>query len=165
MDSYEPIEITEMAKNAADEFAKYFKDTTHSDGLRNTGSAGSTGGLKAPSYERKIRPDKDLKSKGRIKLKTLGRDGIMLNHETIDLRYVEQLMDTEQLNTLSQVVRYLEERVFDGKKTLQECVEELADRMENTGFSVVLEGNSLPGNLAMPRKQEIYACLNRYRRL
>ena len=62
-----------------------------------------------------------------------------LNHETIDLRYVEQLMDSEQLASLGNVVKHLEENVCDG--------------------------SYLPGNLAMPRKQEIYACLNRYRRL
>ena len=33
----------------------------------------------------------------------------MIGHETIDLRYVEQLVDSEQLNTLGQIVRFLEE--------------------------------------------------------
>ena len=35
-----------------------------------------------------------------MKLKTMGRDAVMIGHETIDLRYVEQLVDSEQLNTL-----------------------------------------------------------------
>jgi hypothetical protein len=33
------------------------------------------------------------------------------------------------------------------------------------GLCAVCDGSYLPGNLAMPRKQEIYACLNRYRKL
>ena len=46
----------------------------------------------------------------------MGRDAIMIGHETIDLRYVEQLVDSEQLNTLGQIVRFLEEEIFDGKE-------------------------------------------------
>ena len=47
----------------------------------------------------------------------MGRDGVTLNHETIDLRYVEQLMDSEQLASLGNVVKHLEENVFDGRFT------------------------------------------------
>ena len=36
---------------------------------------------------------------------------------------------------------------------------------ETKGFEAVCGGESVPGNLALPRKQEIYACVNRYRGL
>ena len=36
-----------------------------------------------------------------MKLKTMGRDGISINRDTIDVRYVEQLADTEQLAALA----------------------------------------------------------------
>ena len=95
----------------------------------------------------------------------MGRDGVTLNHETIDLRYVEQLMDSEQLTSLGYIVKHLEENVFDGKRTLGQVIEELYQKLYSQGLGPVCDGSYLPGNLAMPRKQEVYACLNRYRRL
>ena len=95
----------------------------------------------------------------------MGRDAIMIGHETIDLRYVEQLVDSEQLNTLGQIVRFLEEEIFDGKKTLGQAVEQAEKLLDKRGPAGMCEGNIVPGNLARPRIQEIYACMNRYRKL
>ena len=150
MDRYVPREITEHAKTAARDYPRLElpKD-----------------GPGEPSFDRKIRRNPGLKNKGRVKIKTQGRDGVVLNHETIDLRYVEQLMDSEQLTSLGNIVKYLEEDVFDGRKTLKQTIEELYKKMDAQGLGAVCDGSYLPGNLAMPRKQEIYACLNRYRRL
>ena len=150
MDRYVPKEITKEAKAAAEDYPKLELPKE---------------GPKKPSLDRKIRSYPALKSKGRIKIKTMGRDGVTLNHETIDLRYVEQLVDSEQLVTLGNVVKHLEENVFDGKKTLSQTIEELYKRLDSQGLGAVCDGSYLSGNLAMPRKQEIYACLNRYRKL
>ena len=95
----------------------------------------------------------------------MGKDGVQLNHETIDLRYVEQLSDAEQLTCLGHIVKYMEESLLDGKKTVQQLVEQVLTELEEKGFSAVCDGGYLPGNLALPRKQEIYACVNRYRGL
>ena len=89
----------------------------------------------------------------------------MIGHETIDLRYVEQLLDSEQLNTLGQIVRFLEEEIFDGRKTLGQAIEQVENILDKKGLAGVCEGNTVPGNLARPRIQEIYACMNRYRKL
>ncbi len=150
MDRYVPKEITKEAKAAAEDYPKLELPKE---------------GPQKPSLDRKIRSYPALKSKGRIKIKTMGRDGVTLNHETIDLRYVEQLVDSEQLVTLGNVVKHLEENVFDGKKTLSQTIEELYKRLDSQGLGAVCDGSYLSGNLAMPRKQEIYACLNRYRKL
>lgn len=150
MDRYVPKEITESAKAAAREYPELELPKE---------------GPKKPSFDRKIRSYPGLKSKGRIKIKTMGRDGVTLNHETIDLRYVEQLMDSEQLTSLGNIVKYLEENVFDGRHTLGQTIEELYKKLDVRGLCAVCDGSYLPGNLAMPRKQEIYACLNRYRKL
>ena len=150
MDCYVPRKITELAKEEAKGYPRLQlpEDTPV-----------------LPDFDRKVKPSAGLRQKGRVKLKTMGRDGVMLNHETIDLRYVEQLADAEQLTMLGQITRYLEEEVFDGRKTLKQAVEQVAEQLETKGASVVCEGNVLPGNLAFPRRQEIYACLNRYRKL
>lgn len=150
MDKYVPKEITEFAKKAAAEYPSLNLPEEKPE---------------HPSFDRKVRKNPGIRQKGRVKLKTMGRDAVMISHETIDLRYVEQLADGEQLNTLGQVVRFLEEEVFDGKKTLGQAVEQVERTLCNKGLAGVCEGNVIPGNLAMPRKQEIYACLNRYRKL
>ena len=150
MDKYVPKEITELAKKAAADYpALKFPEEKP----------------KEPSYDRKVRRNPGIRQKGRVKLKTMGRDAIMIGHETIDLRYVEQLVDSEQLNTLGQIVRFLEEEIFDGKKTLGQAVEQVEKLLDKKGPAGVCEGSIVPGNLARPRIQEIYACMNRYRKL
>jgi len=69
------------------------------------------------------------------------------------------------LTSLGNIVRYLEEKLFDGKKTLGQAIEEMNRRLATQGLDVLSEGGCVAGNLAIPRKQEIYACLNRYRQL
>ncbi|MFR8545742.1 MAG: P-loop domain-containing protein, partial [[Clostridium] scindens] len=150
MDRYVPKEITALAKDAAKEYPKLM--------LPEEKPA-------RPSFDRMVRSNPGIRSKGRVKLKTLGRDGVMLNHDTIDLRYVEQLVDSEQLTSLGNIVRYLEEKLFDGKRTLGQAIEEMNQRLVAQGLDVLSEGGCVAGNLALPRKQEIYACLNRYRQL
>ena len=150
MDKYVPKEITELAKKAAADYpALKFPEEKP----------------KEPSYDRKVRRNPGIRQKGRVKLKTMGRDAVMIGHETIDLRYVEQLVDIEQLNTLGQIVRFLEEEIFDGKKTLGQAVEQAEKLLDKRGPAGMCEGNIVPGNLARPRIQEIYACMNRYRKL
>ena len=150
MDKYVPKEITEFAKKAAADYpALKFPEEKP----------------KEPSYDRKVRKNPGIRQKGRVKIKTMGRDAIMIGHETIDLRYVEQLVDSEQLNTLGQIVRFLEEEIFDGKKTLGQAVEQAEKLLDKKGPAGVCEGSIVPGNLARPRIQEIYACMNRYRKL
>jgi hypothetical protein len=46
----------------------------------------------------------------------MGKDGIQMNRETIELRYVEQIVDAEQTNVLGYLVKYAEQNLFDGKK-------------------------------------------------
>ena len=120
---------------------------------------------KAPSFERPLEKNKTLWEKDRFKMKTMGLDGILLQKETIDLRFVEQLVDTEQLNALGYLLRYAQTHIVDGRKTLKEVIEKLYALVEENGISAVCEGNYLPVNMAIPRKQEMFACFNRYRGL
>lgn len=114
--------------------------------------------------ERVVKVDTAFQKDNRIKMKTMGRDGISINKETVDLRYVEQLVDTEQLNALAHILKFMKLHVFEGKTTLQYGVEQLYRQMQQKGFAAFC-GNNIPGNLVLPRKQEIYAMLNRCRNL
>ena len=57
----------------------------------------------------------------------------------------------------------MEEQEFDGRKEAGQIIGRLMKELEVEGFTVVCESENVPGNLAMPRKQEVYACVNRYR--
>lgn len=150
MNQYEPVEITEFAKKEAERFP-----------MPEVTPPKQT----APSFARCIRADRAFREDGRMKLKTMGRDGISINHDTIDVRYVEQLVDTEQLSALAYLLKYAEGHVFDGRRTLTESVDALMKVLEEKGLSAVCESSYLPCGLAMPRRQEIFACINRYRKI
>lgn len=150
MDHYLPKDITDFAKKEAADFP-----------LPEEPVSPAT----EPSYARTVKSDNSFRKNDRIKIKTQGKDSILINRDAIDLRYVEQLTDTEQLGTLGQLMKYAQLHLFDNKRTLGESAEELWKILEQKGISAVCEGSYVPGGFAMPRKQEIYACLNRYRAL
>ena len=97
-----------------------------------------------------------------MKVKTFGKDSFSLDKETVDLRYVEQLADSEQTNALAHLLRYGLEQVMDGKKTVQQTVDILDGLLEKKGWEPFC-GSYIPCGLARPRRQEIFACLNRFR--
>lgn len=150
MDHYLPKDITAFAKGEAAAFPLPEEPVSPAN---------------EPSYQRIVKVDGAFRKNDRIKIKTQGKDSIVINKDTIDLRYVEQLTDMEQLGTLGQLMKYAQLHLFDSKRTLGDAAEELGKILDEKGISAVCEGNYVPGGYAMPRKQEIYACLNRYRQL
>lgn len=77
----------------------------------------------------------------------MGKDGIQMNRETIELRYVEQIVDAEQTNVLGYLVKYAEQNLFDGKKTIQQVVDAMEQKMERDGLASIAESSYLPVNL------------------
>ncbi|MDC7289542.1 ABC-ATPase domain-containing protein [Blautia schinkii] len=100
----------------------------------------------------------------RLKTKTHGRDGFSLGKQDIDLRYVEQLIDTEQTAALGLLLKYAVENMIDGKRTLPEIVEFLHARLTEKGLAFLADGSYISCGYALPRIQEIYSCFNRFRR-
>lgn len=96
------------------------------------------------------------------KVKTLGKTSFMMDKETLDLRYVEQLVDTEQTAALSYLLRYGKEHYAGSNLTLTELVEKLTALINEQGLSAICDSSYVPTSLALPRVQEIYACFNRY---
>ena len=120
---------------------------------------------KSPVFARCPAQNRAYRSSDRIKMKTIGREAVQINRESIDLRYVEQLTDSEQVTALGYCVRYAEKHFFGGRTTIQEVVRKLEEKIEQDGLSVLCESTSSVACLAMPREQEIFACFNRYRGL
>lgn len=150
MNRYMPQDITDRAKEAAKEFPLPLEDASP---------------YHTPNRRRIYAKDGKFAAEQRIKSKVMGRDGITINRDTIDLRYVEQLCDGEQLAGLAQLMKYMRARVLDGKKDLIQCVEETLVLYENKGWQGICGGGYLPTSISMPRKQEIFACINRWRSL
>ena len=99
-----------------------------------------------------------------LKVKTHDRYTFSIGKEIIDLRYVEQLADFEQTSALASMLRFACESLIDNQLTLDEVAKKLISILETKGFSGISSTSYLSCGLAMPRKQEIYACLNRFRR-
>lgn len=150
MNRYEPVEITALAKEAAQEFPLPAGDVPPIEDLK---------------FGRIVPMDKKFRSENRIKTKTMGMDGISINRENIDLRYLEQLVDPEQLNALAQLMKYIRAQEADGKKDMVELVDQVLAALAAGGFEKIQGGGTLPGNLALPRRQEIFGCMNRWREL
>ena len=115
-------------------------------------------------YNRMLKAGKLEKKHGQIKTKQFGKDSFSIGRETVDLKYVEQIADSEQTTTLSCVLRVILERM-EGKReqSLDMMIEKVWKEMEQTGLKALVSGAYISASMAMVRKQEIYACLNRYR--
>lgn len=149
MDSYVPKEITGLAKKAAEAFG---------EGVASLGMAKATFS-RIPSVLRTGGKD------DRSKVKVMGRDSLMIDREVVDLRYVEQLVDTEQLGALGYFLQYSGNHLIDGKRTLVQVVDELEKKVKKDGLASLAERGYLPMDLAVPRRQEIFAAFDRCRGL
>ena len=150
MDRYVPKDITAYAKKEAENFPMI--------------SAPEEPAAK-PDLGRCPRPDKAFRGNDRIKMKTLGKEGVMINRDTIDLRYVEQITDSEQVTALGYCVRYAQKHLLDGRKDLRQIVAELEQTIEKGTLAALCESTSSISCMARPRRQEIFACFNRCRNL
>lgn len=150
MDRYVPREITAYAKQEAKAFPAL---------------SGIEEKAKLPTFERCPGQSKGFKENDRMKTKTLGREAVQINKETIDLRYVEQIADSEQVTALGACLCYAQQHLLDRKRSVQEVVGIIEDKIEKEGLASLNRGKSSIANMAVPRRQEIFACLNRYRGL
>ena len=73
-----------------------------------------------------------------------------------------RLWMVEQTAALAAMLRYTMEHI-NGSNRISEIVEMLEKEISNGGLEAVVGGDCVRCGLAMPRKQEIFACFNRYR--
>lgn len=156
MDNYHPVDITAVTKKLCQE---YPLSDIEAPAFRLPGSHRiMTKAKVTPSrHSRPGQPE-------RLKTKVHGKDGFSLGKTEVDLRYVEQLIDSEQTASLALLLKYACEHLIDGKRTLPEIITYLDTQLKRQGLSFFSEGSYIPCGYAMPRIQEIYSCFNRYRR-
>ncbi|AGF54494.1 putative ABC-class ATPase [Clostridium saccharoperbutylacetonicum] len=100
-----------------------------------------------------------------IKIKTIGVDTIIINKEEINLRSVEQVVDNEQLNSIGSIMKWAEDNIVDKGLSLDKFVDNILEEINKNGLIAMEKIKGGSGSLAMPRKQEIMAAYNRYRKL
>ena len=62
-------------------------------------------------------------------------------------------------------MKFAEDNIVNNNKTLRQVVSETLDYISKNGLISISPVKYGMGTLAMPRKQEIVACFNRYRNL
>ena len=169
MKEYVPYDITERAKKAAADFPVF-----------------SIPQGRFPEYSKKRcpRPNAALKKDDRLKLKAQGTSELSLNYDTVELRYLEQLKDSEQTMALAYLLKYMELSLMDGRRSMTELADLIEKQLDERGLESLFASSGAASSarataareaaggsldvrsaLARPRRQEILACVNRYRKL
>ncbi len=153
MDEYRPYEVTEKAKEIAGNIQNH----------RRREGGGSFGEIS----RRIIQPRSFDASRGKKeKVDAKGLHTIVYGNSNIDLSFVEQLVDPSQTRAIALMIKYLSEHIFDGKIALREAVDQLYQLVEKKEIDLVSpHAGKHPGDLALPRKFELVAAINRLRTL
>lgn len=106
-----------------------------------------------------------LKKTDRLKLKYMGTSELLLDRDSVELRYLEQLRDAEQTAALAYLLKWFELSLLDGKKSLTEIADLAEQQLNAKGLEGLFDNSDVRSSLARPRRQEILACVNRYRKL
>lgn len=173
MDCYEPFDITDKTKTFCSSYG--VEPITSAPGfllpsggrrlLSNKGGSqtapGNTPAANRGNY--RGRGPRDGGRDERIKVKVYGKDSLQIGKSPVDLRFVEQLIDAEQTNALAQMLRYCVEHQLLERYTVRDTVSMLLKEIQKGGLAAVGDSSYAACGLSMPRIQEIYACINRYR--
>ena len=109
-------------------------------------------------------------SRGRkeVKIDARDRDLLMYGSDSIDLRYVDQLVETSQTRAVGHAIYLANQSMMSDNATLQDVVERLELFFDQNGLDALdpfYRKEYHPGNFSRPRKYEIAAAINRLRTL
>jgi len=153
MDEYRPVCVTGRAQTIARKHAVKRRD-----------EGGRTFGELLP---RQAKPESFNARKGRrdVKIDAKGLTTILYGEEAIDLSALEQLVDTDQTRSIGYIIHFMAEHYVAGNKgiDLRTAVERAMQDMGENGLDMLVPYKS--GNLALPRRFEVLAAINRMRTL
>ena len=92
---------------------------------------------------------------------------ILIGDERIDVRGLHDIVSKRQLDTLGFILRKLETTNWDHKVDLERRVDELYEKIEAEGLDILYSSyfTTTERFLDLPRKQELYALVNRMRKI
>ena len=96
----------------------------------------------------------------RLKVRRNGKTAFSVGERELDLRYLEQIVEGGQTQTLACMVRYAKENLAG--QSLQQVAAALLELMRQKGPGGVCGGGPVPAGMTLPRPQEVFACLNRW---
>jgi len=153
MDEYKPIDRTKEAKEIA-ERRKY--DRTKEGG-----------NYFGKITNRLLQPTSFHAYKGKKeKIDAKGLNTIIYGTNQIDLSFVEQLIDPSQTRAIALMIKYISKNLVDGTIGLSKLIDLLYQEIKKEGLEVISPFlGQHPGDLALPRKLELAAAINRLRSL
>ncbi|WP_227762809.1 ABC-ATPase domain-containing protein [Zhaonella formicivorans] len=153
MDEYRPVDVTERAKKIA-EMIKYDRKKEGGEGFGQIA-------------ERVIKKQSFNAHRGnKEKIDAKGLSTIIYGTDSIDLSYVEQLVDPGQTRAIAWMIKFLADKLADETTPLPQLLDRLYRQVEEKGLEVISPYfGKHPGDLALPRKLELAAAINRLRTL
>lgn len=146
LDSYRAREVTEQAKNLA-------QNPTGRDSEAEV----------FPSIHHRVVDPRSIPT-DRPKVRSRGTDALTLGESTVELRAVEQLVDPSQVTGIGlALVTCARSGLLDGTRTVAEVLDAYEAEVHKRGVAAVDE--RYLGDFAVPRKHELGAALNRLRTL
>lgn len=154
MDCYEAFDITEKVKQICQDFGQ--ENPKVSVSIEEKWISHQQRYLGIRPLERK---------KGQLKVKQYSKETFSVGKENLELRGLEQLMDYEQTTTLGHLLKYTLEQMEKEKKkvSLEELMERTWNLYEKRGIEGICGTDNLAASFAKVRRQDFYACVNRYR--
>jgi predicted ABC-class ATPase len=149
MDNYRPLCVTKRAREIA---------LKHSSKRVNEGGE-SFGKI----TKRQPLPESFDASRGRrdVKIDAKGMDTILYGSTTIDLSYLEQLVDPSQIRAIGLMIHYYSEYYLEKTQNLREGLTKVMEDIREKGFDILLPYKI--GSLALPRIYEVAGAVNRMR--
>jgi predicted ABC-class ATPase len=151
MDGYRPRCLTNAAKEIAERHA-----------TKRIDEGGATFG---EITSRKPRIESFDPSRGRkeVKIDAKGLRTILYGRTTVDLSYLEQLVDTSQTRSIGLFIHFYAQHHIHRGSPLREGLERCFQELEEQGLDMLLPYRV--GNLAKPRIYEVAGATNRMRTL
>jgi len=101
-----------------------------------------------------------------LKVKTRSNNIITVNKSEIDLTYIEQIVESSQLNTIGAVIEWIKNNYHDKTVNFVEIIDNAMKLMNEKGLDEISKYRGRhPGNFSSVGKQEIMFAINRYRKL
>lgn len=101
--------------------------------------------------------------RGDAKIHSRGRDTLLYGKKPVDISALEQIVDASQVTALAEGLRLAREDFTDGRRTVEEVVSLVMERIQNEGLDVLTRRPT--GGLARFRGLELAAVINRMRSL
>lgn len=158
MDTYQAYDITEKVKKVCSDHPNTFAECAATD--RQNGKEHFVW----KQENRRLQTGRIEKKHDQIKTKQFGKDSFSIGKDNVDLKYVEQIVDSEQTMTLSLALKYVIEQLEkNSDREIGNLLEEVVTILEQKGLCGLVKGSYVSSSMAAVRRQELYACVNRYR--